>query len=383
MIYILLLLVSTLVCAVSIPPIIRIAMTKRLFDVPLEARKVHKRLVPNLGGLGIILGVLFAYSLVADAHLFPNAGVILAASLVISIIGLKDDLVGITPYKKFAAQFMAAFLVSVLADMRITHLFGIFGIDELSYFPSVLLTIFTIVGIINAFNLIDGIDGLAGGIALVVSATYAILFYISDDLGWSYLACALAGASIGFLIYNISPAKIFMGDTGALFIGFIVSLFSVRLLNTNYVKNDLLDITINTQIAPALSIAILIIPLFDTLRVFTIRILNSESPFKADRNHIHHKLLDIGFSHTKATISLVSCNIFFIALVLFLQDIGNSQLMLTLVISVLLTNTALTLYVNHKREKLNKDRFGTNSKSDEMTMKKDLLSDVLEKIIHN
>lgn len=380
--YSLLFLIALLVSASSIPPIIRLAVQKRLFDVPLEDRKIHKKLIPNLGGIAIIGGTFLSYSLVADSYLFSDAGIILASGIIIATIGVKDDLVGITPYKKFAAQFAVAFLVTVLADIRITNLFGLFGVEELGYLPSVLLSIFSIIGIINAFNLIDGIDGLSGGISLIATLTYCVMFSLLGDIGWSYFACALAGAIVGFLIFNVSPADIFMGDTGALFIGFMMSLFTIRFLEIRQVHDNLWNV-LSSEITPSFTVAVLIVPLFDTLRVFTIRILNSESPFKADRNHMHHRLLDVGMSHTQASLTLCGVTFVFMFVVWLIQDFGNFQVMLSVIILALLSNTMFTLYAKQKQQILEKKKQTQVFVSKEDSISEKELDTILKKIAEN
>ncbi len=342
---------SLLVVAVSISPLITIAIKKRLFDAPSESRKVHKRIVPNIGGLAIFSGFLLAASLFIKTTDFWNANYLLASGIVIFITGLKDDIIGVDPMKKFAAQFAAAFLITILGDIRIMNLDGLLGFHQLSYAFSIGLSVFVIVGMINAFNLIDGIDGLAGFLGLMTSLTYACLFYAAGHNEWACMCLALAGAITGFLIHNISPAKIFMGDCGSLVLGFLIAVSTIQFINVGEGKVIELG-SLSITSVPALALAIVALPIFDTLRVFTIRIVNNQSPFKADKNHMHHRMLALGMNHMQATATLVSVSLVFVITAFSLQNIGNNQLVATLVLMVIVMNSGLSLYLFSKKVNL-------------------------------
>ncbi|MGX5688829.1 MraY family glycosyltransferase [Arcticibacter tournemirensis] len=342
---------SLLVVAVSISPLITIAIKKRLFDAPSESRKVHKRIVPNIGGLAIFSGFLLAVSLFIKTTDFWNANYLLAAGIVIFITGLKDDIIGVDPMKKFASQFAAAFLITILGDIRIMNLDGLLGFHQLSYAFSIGLSVFVIVGMINAFNLVDGIDGLAGFLGLMTSLTYACLFYAAGYNEWACMCLALAGAITGFLIHNISPAKIFMGDCGSLVLGFLIAVSTIQFINVGGGKVIELG-SLSITSVPALALAIVALPIFDTLRVFTIRIVNQQSPFKADKNHMHHRMLALGMNHMQATATLVSVSLVFVITAFSLQDIGNNQLVATLVLMVIVMNSGLSLYLFSKKVNL-------------------------------
>ncbi|MCO4293127.1 undecaprenyl/decaprenyl-phosphate alpha-N-acetylglucosaminyl 1-phosphate transferase [Solitalea sp. MAHUQ-68] len=350
LLHLLIFLSALLVVSFSIPSIIYVAFKKRLFDVPTEERKIHKKIIPNLGGVAIFTGFLFSTSLFIKSSLLPEAGVILASGIILFVIGLKDDLVGMSPVKKLMAQIIAAMLVAVLADIRVRSMYGMLGLTDLSYPISVGLTVFIMVAVVNAFNLVDGIDGLAGGLGVVVSLTYSVLFYLMGDYGWSYMAIAMAGSLIGFLIYNVSPAKIFMGDTGSLLVGMISAILSIQFIDFSG-THTINAFGFGVHASPALVMAILIIPLFDTTRVFTLRILNSESPFKADRNHLHHRLIDLKLSHTVCALILVGVNLLFISLALAFQQIGTMELLVILSLFAIFCNSALTILLNQRKKK--------------------------------
>jgi len=350
MLYIFIFLTSFLAVTLSIPSIIAVAIKKRLVDAPLESRKVHKRIVPNLGGIAIFSGFLFTACLFIDSHLFPVANQLISAGLILFVIGLKDDIIGVGPLKKLIAQFISASIIAIVADIRIYSMQGFLNMYELNYPTSIFLSVFFIVGVVNAFNLIDGIDGLAGSLGFIVAVLFAYLFNRTSEIGWSYLAIALAGSLVGFLVHNVTPARIFMGDSGSLVIGFLAAVFGIKFLDSSSIHTVMLGDDIQIKSAPALVLSILIVPLFDTVRVFTLRILNNKSPFQADRNHIHHRLLKIGFGHTKATLTLVSITLLFIAISFALQNIGNTQLIALLVLLATITNTLLSFYINQVYE---------------------------------
>jgi len=188
--------------------------------------------------------------------------------------------------------------------------------------------------IINAFNLIDGINGLAASIGVLTAAAFGVWFYESGRGDFAVLSAALSGALVAFLYYNLTPARIFMGDTGSLLIGLTLSILSISFIESNRVWQA--DWSI--QSVPAVAVGVLIIPLFDTLRVFTLRLLRGKSPFSPDKTHIHHLLLETGLSHTQSTFLLVLVNLVFIGIAYGLQGIGTLYLLLILLIlAVLLT----------------------------------------------
>ncbi|WP_207426489.1 MraY family glycosyltransferase [Pedobacter sp. SYSU D00535] len=381
--YILTFCVSLVVVAFSIPTIITISLRKRLFDAPNETRKIHKKIIPNLGGLAIFSGFLFSLALCCKTSDFPIGNQLLASGVILFIIGLKDDIIGVDPLKKFVAQFAAAFIITILGDIRIMDLQGILGVHTLAYPFSIGLSVFTIVGIVNAFNLIDGIDGLAGSLGLIMSIAFFWLFYSAGETGWALLSLSLAGALIGFLIHNVSPARIFMGDSGSLMIGFISAVCGIHLINIS--TDRLIDAGVIISSAPALVVAILIIPMFDTLRVFTIRIVSNESPFKADSNHLHHRLLSVGLNHTKASAVLAGITLACIALTLYFQDIGNNQLIGTIALLIILLNIGFTFYIYSRKIRLasKTETFGQDANPEQPITDKSFVQSVLEKISEN
>ena len=320
----------------AIPPIIKVAKDKKLFDEPDE-RKVHKSVIPTLGGLGIFAGFIIATLMGVPAHMSNELQYFLAAAMVIFFLGIKDDILVLSPTKKFIGQLIAASIIIKFGGIQINSLHGFLGINEIPHISSYILTAFTIIVVTNSFNLIDGVDGLAGSLGLLTSAIFGIYFYFTGQLMYSVMALSLAGTLIAFLIYNFSPAKIFMGDTGSLLIGLLNSIFAIKFIAVAANPESALPL-LST---PAIAFAILIVPLFDTLRVFSLRIFNRRSPFSPDRNHIHHFLLDLGLSQRMITVVCVTANLVFIGLAYLLRSQGTTMVIAALATAALLFVTVI------------------------------------------
>lgn len=325
----------------AMPSIILLARKKRLFDEPDDFRKLHLTKTPNLGGIGIFSAFAFVACLVNSDKILPSWNFVFASLLILFATGLKDDIIGLSPVKKFSAQFLAAFILVYFGNIRITDLHGILGIHALPYGISLLFTIVGCIFVTNAFNLIDGIDGLAGGIGLLVFSIYGAYFASISHLGLAYVSFAMVGALLAFLRFNISPARIFMGDTGSLLLGFTAAVLSIEFVETN---GSLSPASNAGGSAMLVALAILIIPVFDTFRVFINRLSRRRSPFIADRNHIHHLLLDLGLSHSQSAVILVSVNIIFITIAYCLKNVDpNIAICTTLLIAIGLFRVPLWL----------------------------------------
>lgn len=308
---------SFLISVFAIPSIIYVAHLKNLLDSPGH-RTVHEVLTPRLGGLAIFAG--FMSSIMIFGNVGEGVQYLLAGCIILFFIGLKDDMVTVSASKKFFVKVLATGIVMFMGDIRITSFQGIFGIHELSYGASYAFTFLVIVGITNAINLIDGLDGLAGSLILLAAGSFGYVFFIyggSKNLPYAMIAFALVGGILGFLRYNIKNAIIFMGDTGSLVCGFILAVLAIRLVEMRAVDS-----------APSLAVAILFIPLLDTLRVFGLRILKGISPFTPDRNHIHHILLRNNISKLNVVIILFGINAILIVTVILLLNMGNLFLLL-------------------------------------------------------
>ena len=323
-------LVACFVAVIAIPVIIKISELKSLMEKPGE-RRSHTTPTPTFGGIAIYAALLIAYFLwpSIDQTEIYRTNLSVAGMTILFFIGIKDDLVGIDPNKKLLFQVLAAMILILFGELRVDYLYGIMGFHYIEEIVSILLTCFIFIALTNAINLIDGIDGLAGGIATIASATFGGWFLMTNHFTMASLAFTLAGALIGFLRFNFSKtSKIFMGNTGSLIIGFMLAFFAVRFVNLNASFRYEATAFFN---APIIAIVILIVPIFDTLRVFLVRILAGRSPFSADRNHMHHILLDSGLSHIRAT--TVLCGISLANTVLFFllhRNISNTQSLLIL-----------------------------------------------------
>ncbi len=317
--------IAVSVALYAVPVVIRIAHTLKLFDKPNGRSSAHTA-VPTLGGIAIYLSFMLASTIGMDGYMFPMLRCIFTAVLLMFFVGLKDDILNLKPFKKIIAQLITALILIFLARIRFTNLHGFLGIEEIGYIPGMLLTIFVMIVFINAFNLIDGIDGLAAGIGIFAATIFGVWFFISNHFDFAVLSFSLVGSLCGFFYYNVygKKNKIFMGDTGSLVLGTLVAIIVIKFNELNFDQTGPYSIAS----APAVSFAILIYPLVDTLRVFIIRILNKRSPFKPDKNHIHHRLLLLGFSHKQATYTILIINVLFIIPVFLMQDIGIIRLML-------------------------------------------------------
>lgn len=305
----------------AIPVLIRVAELKHLYDEPDE-RKSHKSRIPTLGGLGFFAGFLLATAICAPQQAFPLQ-YLLAAFFIIFFVGMKDDITGLSPVKKLIGQLVAAFAIIYLGNLQITSMYGFFGIGQLPYHFSLLLTYFTFIVVVNAFNLIDGVDGLAGSIGMLVAASLGTYFLYTNELLYAVMGFAMAAGLAGFLIYNITPAKIFMGDTGSLLVGLVNATLIVKFIEVAGNPASKMPL----QAVPAIAFAVLIVPLFDTLRVFAIRMSRGRSPFTADRHHIHHYMLALGLTHRQTTLVAVLSNAAFMGLAFALQGMGTTYLL--------------------------------------------------------
>jgi len=329
----------------GIPIVVKGAVFKGLY-ADSNGRTSHNRPVPALGGVAIFAGFILSINIIAGAYFTFELSYLITGLIVIFIVGLKDDLMGGKPWKKLLGQIISVSIICVLADVRITNLQGFLGIENIPYFLSLLLTIFIILVLINGYNLIDGIDGLASGIGILASFVLGAWFYLTKNIACTVMCSAIAGSLLAFFNFNVfgKKNKIFLGDTGSLTIGLVFGVLVVRFIELEHSAKGIAVI----DSAPAFAVSVFILPLFDTLRVFIIRIAQGKSPFKADQQHIHHQMLELGFSHLQSTIILLSVNLVFIVLCYFLQAIGNVFLIGIQVILAILLSYFLLLQVKKK-----------------------------------
>ncbi|MEO0403972.1 MAG: MraY family glycosyltransferase, partial [Bacteroidota bacterium] len=309
---------------IAMPSLIKVAKLKHLVDEPGEARKLHRRSVPTIGGILIFAGTILGYSLwfpsASPTQLGMNYDVLsalqefkflVASMFILFFLGLKDDIIGVSPSKKLLVHMCVGAILVLMADIRITDFWGLFDFGKIPYWASIIFSVFVYIVIVNAINLIDGVDGLAAGIGWIAAATFTLWFYQTGDLPLALLAAGLGGSLLGFLVYNFNPAKIFMGDSGSLTIGVVVYVLAVKMIEfpIDQLPDDIYGVS-----KPVLAMSILSYPLVDTLRVFVHRTVQGRSPFSADKNHIHHRLLALGLSHKMVAISLYGYTAFIILL---------------------------------------------------------------------
>lgn len=296
---------AMLITAAIVPSWINVCHKWHLFEANDE-RKNHAKITPTLGGLAIYAGLMITFLLLGHKLGAGTVKSLMAASLILFFTGFFDDLISMAAGKKLLLQLIASGIIAY-GGTRITGMQGVLGINNLPVWMQYPATMFLIVVITNAFNLIDGIDGLAASLGITASLVFGLIFFNHGKYDFAILSFCMAGSLTGFLIYNFHPARIFMGDTGSLIVGFILAAQSIELIN--------LPATAGTiMVSPALVLSVLFIPLYDVLRVMMIRIITGNSPFQPDRNHIHHMILSIGFSQRMVTMIILCISGLFMAL---------------------------------------------------------------------
>jgi len=344
------LLFSLAMTLIVMPQIILISKKKNL-TASTNDRTSHKGIVPTLGGIGVFTGLLLTANI--TAFLFADFSQIIdllifnILVLTLLLIGVSDDIMILAPRKKFGFQ-MGVALISVVATNFYIHSFaGLFGLQSIPTVFGMLLSVFVIILIINAYNLIDGIDGLAGSLGVIISGFMATVFFCSSNFFYGLMSLSLVGPLLGFLVYNFSrKRKIFLGDTGSMVVGFVLAYQVIMYLSLSAVKPEFYVF----KNAPVFVLALLSYPLFDTLRVFFMRIKNGRSPFLADRNHIHHRLIDLGLSHKYATVVIAMYTVFITVLTCMLNT-APINIAFAIILPIAVGLMVLPFFVHRKRNK--------------------------------
>jgi UDP-GlcNAc:undecaprenyl-phosphate GlcNAc-1-phosphate transferase len=336
------LITTFLITYVAIPKVIFFAEKLRLLD-EAGIRASHKGSVPIFGGIAIFTGIIFSLLFWADIE---NIQYLLVSILIVFFVGVIDDLLVLPPFKKIVGQVIAISIIIFFGDLQIDNMHGVLGVYDLPIWIGTLFTIFVVIVITNAYNLIDGVDGLAGGIGVISSFSFGVIALLMGQSDMSIVAFTLMGALLAFLKYNLYPAKIFMGDTGSLVVGLILSILAI-----NIIRYGLVAETIKLpNKGPLLAIAILAIPLFDSLRVFVVRVFKRKHPLSPGREHIHHTLLDLGFGHKKTSFILYFSAIFIIVFSYFLLDVNvNIGIAILALISFILLYIPFYLLKGHSK----------------------------------
>ena len=332
-------LVTALLAAVWVfPKILRISLDKNIVDNP-DARKLQRVPVPVLGGMVVVFGILAALGVsqlfVDCSSLFP---VVLAMAIML-FVGTVDDILDIPSVTRFLLEILVALMIIYTCDYSLDNLHGLWGVQALSPWVSIPLTVVTVVGIINAINLIDGVDGYSSGYCMMACTIFGIFFYIVGNMPMTLLAVSCVGALIPFFLHNVfgRSSKMFIGDGGTLLMGCVMSVFVLNSLKTT--TECVEYISWGWGLVP-FSLAVLCIPVFDTVRVMTMRILRKTSPFHADKTHLHHLFIELGFSHIGTTMSILLLNILVILGWYFTYKCGagvDVQLYVVIALSMLVT----------------------------------------------
>ncbi len=336
--------VSALISLYAVRKIIFITRHRNLFDKPDNVRKKHGGQIPSLGGIGVFVG----YMVTAAFFMEHQWYFVMAASVILFFTGIYDDIMNMRPSKKLLAQAVATTIAVLFADIRIRSLHGFAGIEDLPYYISVSLTVFLGTFFINVFNFMDGIDGLACSLAILYTLFLGMLFAYAGEMSIAGISLSLMGATIGLLYFNIAPARIYMGDTGSMMLGF--TIFTLSVLCAELLSSSTADLTLvvhNKSASFSILLSVLFLPIFDAIRVFSIRLSKGISPFNADRSHIHYYMLDAGFTHTGAVLTLLVANICIIGTTWALQDAGT----IVSILCMTLIPSALTIWISIKRRK--------------------------------
>jgi UDP-GlcNAc:undecaprenyl-phosphate/decaprenyl-phosphate GlcNAc-1-phosphate transferase len=332
------------VSLVSIPLVIMLVNKYRLHDIP-DIRKEHVTPTPTLGGIAIIAGMIISLAFWFPFSISDETMTCFFSIAILFVMGITDDLKNLSAKYKLTVETALALLIT-LSGTRITTFGGLFGLNELPITAQYCFTILVIVGITNAFNLIDGIDELAGGLTFMSLVTLGIFLTMSNDKSFALIAFALAGGILAFLYFNMNPAKIFMGDTGSLVLGFIIAILCTRLIQANNMAVQPL-----LKTAPLFALGMVLIPVFDTMRVFALRISKGQSPFSPDRTHIHHLLTNAGYSHGYSSKMICLIHGFILMQVFWLKEFRPEFILCTLLATMSIVTIAFNNVHKFKRRR--------------------------------
>ena len=319
------------------PYILNVAKAKNIVDNP-NARKLQRVPIPVLGGLTVVFGILsglMAFNLFGDfSDIFP----VFATIIIILIIGLIDDMISLSPRVRFVVEIILILYLIKSTGCQLNDFHGLWGIKQIPNSISVPLTVFACVGIINAVNLIDGVDGYSSGYSIVSCALFGTMFYALGDIRMVALAAIVAASLLPFFLHNVfgRHSKMFIGDAGTLSLGIIFSVFVMTIISSN---QNLEGVPTNLGLIP-FTLAVLCVPVFDTLRVMSARIMKGKSPFSPDKTHLHHLFLELGYSHIGSALSIIMINIFVVLcwFVSFKAGLSiNSQLYIVVVLGIMVT----------------------------------------------
>ena len=352
MLYILSFLVAILSVHWIHPRLVRIALDKNIVDNP-NARKLQCRLTPILGGIAVFFGSVIGLGCASITCDCSELFIVVVAMMIMLYTGTMDDILDLSPALRFLIEIGTVLLLIFVGGYTLNDFHGLWGLNQIPQGVAIPLTVFAAVGIINAINLIDGVDGLSSGYCILTSLLFGVMFWYVGDRTMGMLAVVAAGSLIPFFFHNVfgKSSKMFIGDGGTLVMGIVMSVFVIRILRHGSMS-EVYDAA-NIGLIP-FTLAVLSVPVFDTLRVMTTRILKRKSPFHPDKTHLHHMFIRLGCSHAATTLAILILNFFVVLCWWISYMIGCSidvQLYIVLVLSILITSGLYNFMEWHIRHK--------------------------------
>ena len=352
MLYILSFLVAILSVHWIHPRLVRIALDKNIVDNP-NARKLQCRPTPVLGGIAVFFGSVIGLGCASITCDCSELFIVVVAMMIMLYTGTMDDILDLSPALRFLIEIGTVLLLIFVGGYTLNDFHGLWGLNQIPQGVAIPLTVFAAVGIINAINLIDGVDGLSSGYCILTSLLFGVMFWYVGDRTMCMLAVVAAGSLIPFFFHNVfgKSSKMFIGDGGTLVMGIVMSVFVIRILRHGSMS-EVYD-AVNIGLVP-FTLAVLSVPVFDTLRVMTTRILKRKSPFHPDKTHLHHMFIRLGCSHAAMTLAILILNFFVVLCWWISYMIGCSidvQLYIVLVLSILITSGLYNFMEWHIRHK--------------------------------
>lgn len=334
------------------PRLVRIALDKNIVDNP-NARKLQRRPTPVLGGIAVFFGSVIGLGCASITCDCSELFIVVVAMMIMLYTGTMDDILDLSPALRFLIEIGTVLLLIFVGGYTLNDFHGLWGLNQIPQGVAIPLTVFAAVGIINAINLIDGVDGLSSGYCILTSLLFGVMFWYVGDRTMCMLAVVAAGSLIPFFFHNVfgKSSKMFIGDGGTLVMGIVMSVFVIRILRHGSMS-EVYD-AVNIGLVP-FTLAVLSVPVFDTLRVMTTRILKRKSPFHPDKTHLHHMFIRLGCSHAATTLAILILNFFVVLCWWISYMIGCSidvQLYIVLVLSILITSGLYNFMEWHIRHK--------------------------------
>ncbi|BFK45221.1 MraY family glycosyltransferase [Alistipes sp. i18-0019-D1] len=314
--------ISLLLVAWIHPRLVKIANLKNIVDNP-DARKLQRTPVPVLGGVAVFFGVVVSMGCMAPVMNGTHMLVIIMAMMAMLYTGTMDDILNLSPAFRFLVEIIVILLLIFVGGYSIDDFHTLWGIGQIPVWAAIPLTVFAATGIINAINLIDGVNGLSSGFCIMACILFGVLFFLAGDTPMAILAAVSGGALIPFFMHNVfgKTSKMFIGDGGTLVMGGVMSVFVIAVLKQGSLSASYVSERVGLV---AFTLAVLSVPVFDTLRVMATRLLNGASPFRPDKTHLHHMFIELGCSHVATTVAILSMNFLIVLAWWLLMTLGAS-----------------------------------------------------------